>query len=136
MSLVKKVPKLSRQCAPGTAVSDALDLLLCENVVSFLVAVRRGLDDFFRQGGRRGLLVPGLFFQPVTQVLLVKAGLALAGLVLVGRPEARRIGREHLINKIGQSSLWQRCEGYVFTLKFFYQLFICHFIVPDMRYRF
>ena len=38
-------------------------------------------------------------FEVVAHILLIKRGLLTPGLVLIARPEARRIGREHLIGK-------------------------------------
>ena len=47
----------------------------------------------------RARLVPVERLELVAHELLVEARLALAGLVVVRRPEARRVGREHLVDE-------------------------------------
>lgn len=37
--------------------------------------------------------------QPVPQVLLVKAILVLANIIVIGWPETRRVRRQHFVNK-------------------------------------
>ena len=55
------------------------------------------LDDVRRDLRRRRQLVPAGRGGPVPRELLVEAGLAAAGLVGVGRPEAGGVGRADLV---------------------------------------
>ena len=56
-------------------------------------------NDIGRQGRRGAVLIPRRAFQPIPDELLVERRLASPGLVLVGRPEAGTVGREHLIDE-------------------------------------
>src|SRR5439155_8524230 len=55
-----------------------------------------------RLGGKvraGGLFVPIEGFEVIADVLLVETGLIAAGGVVVGRPEARGVGREHFVDE-------------------------------------
>ena len=57
-----------------------------------------------RPAARRGrLLVPADRLEVVAHELLVEARLRPAGLIAVGRPEARRVGRQHLVDQRSSS---------------------------------
>ena len=66
-------------------------------LVGLLVERARALDDVVGQRRRGRRLVPARPRRPVAHVLLVERRLAAAGLVGVGRPEARRVRRQHLV---------------------------------------
>src|SRR6185436_105282 len=60
-------------------------------------------DHFPGQGGRRGLPVPLPLplkaVEVVPQWLLIETGLSAARLILVGRPEARGVGGQDLVDQ-------------------------------------
>ncbi len=66
-------------------------------LVGLDVARAGALDDVVGQRRRRRALVPAGPRGPVAHELLVEARLPVTRLVAVGRPEARRVGREHLV---------------------------------------
>lgn len=70
-----------------------------QNAVGFEIFVLGGFDHLLGQGGRRRGLVPRLSGQPVAEVLLVEARLALARLIALGWPEAGGVGRQHFVDE-------------------------------------
>src|SRR2546427_2380783 len=59
-----------------------------------------GLASYLRGKGRCGrLLVPANFLQVITNVLLVERLLRPAGPILICRPQAGRVGSQHLIRQ-------------------------------------
>src|SRR5689334_8455954 len=87
---------------PAAALSE-LERTAGQASVGFEVALARRIDYLRRQLRRGRVAVPAagmaLDIEPVAQRLLVEAGLRLAGLVAVGRPEARAVGRHHLVDQ-------------------------------------
>src|SRR5688572_13155481 len=79
------------------AFQPRLERLAGDPLVGVDVQLARPRDHVVGQrgGGRR--LVPARAGRPVAHVLLVEARLTMPGLVAVGRPEARRVGGEHLV---------------------------------------
>src|ERR1700726_1732551 len=67
-------------------------------LICFPVFVPRSSDNFRRKSGPWGLLVPTDALEIIADILLVEGRLGIARRVLIARPEARRIGREGLIN--------------------------------------
>src|SRR6478752_1567779 len=67
------------------------------------IACRGGAHDLVRQRRRRSLAVPAtgapLTVEIIAQRLLVEARLRTAGRILLGRPEARAVRREHLVDE-------------------------------------
>src|SRR4051794_39321232 len=84
-------PSRSRPLQPGR------ERLAGEPLVRGHVALARLRHHVVRDGGRRRRLVPAGAGRPVAHVLLVEARLAAPDLVLVGRPEARRVRRADLV---------------------------------------
>src|SRR3954449_1592438 len=74
-----------------------VERLARDPLVGVDVALARPGDDVVGDRRRRWLLVPAGARRPVAHVLLVEARLRAADLVRVGRPEARRVGRQHLV---------------------------------------
>src|SRR3954468_14324728 len=70
-----------------------------ELFIRFEVSPLRSLDDVIRESRRWRGFVPGLSFQPVANVLLVKTRLIVPRLINVGWPETRAIRREDFINQ-------------------------------------
>ena len=70
-----------------------------EPFVRFDVLFARANNHIVGQCRRRAVFVPGGRFQPVADELLVERRLALARTVLIGRPEARAVGREHFVDQ-------------------------------------
>src|SRR3954452_19554958 len=66
-------------------------------LVGLDVELARAGDDVVRDRRRRRRLVPAARRGPVADVLLVEGRLPAAGLVAVGRPVARRVGRQDLV---------------------------------------
>jgi hypothetical protein len=56
-------------------------------------------DDFGWQFRRRAVLIPAAGGEPVADELFVERRLAAAGLVLIGRPEPRAVGRQHFVDE-------------------------------------
>src|SRR5476651_2631597 len=71
--------------------------------IGFEIALAGGVHDFRRQLRRRSIAVPSpgvaLDIEPVAQRLLVEAGLRLAWRISIERPEARAVGRHHLVDQ-------------------------------------
>src|SRR4029077_20645752 len=65
----------------------------------FTILAGGSFDDLARERRRRRRLVPGLSLQPVAHELLVEARRRCAGPIAVQRPEARGIGRQHLVHQ-------------------------------------
>ena len=84
---------------------DALDVLFPgkrlprQPLVGFDVLGAGLLDHVVGQIRRRAVLVPTGRLQPVADELLVERGLRPPGLVIVQRPEARAVGREHFVDQ-------------------------------------
>src|SRR6516225_10857234 len=74
-------------------------LLPAQALVGLNVLRARSLHDVDGQRRRRTVLVPSALLQPVAHELLVVGGLAAAGLVAVGGPEARAVGRQHFVDQ-------------------------------------
>src|SRR3954452_7133907 len=85
---------LARRSRP---LQPRLERLAGDALVGLAVEGAGALDHVVGQRGRGRRLVPTRARSPVAHVLLVERGLARARRVSVGRPEARRIGREHLV---------------------------------------
>src|SRR6201999_4472798 len=88
--------------SPGTASSlGALDpgaeRLAGDPLVGLDVLLGRLGDDVVGDRRRRRVAIPARRGGPVAHVLLVKAGLATAGLVMVSRPETRRVRRADFV---------------------------------------
>ena len=79
------------------ALQPRLERLAGDPLVGVDVQLARPCDHVVGERGRGRRLVPAGAGRPVAHVLLVEARLAVAGLVAVGRPEARRVGRQHLV---------------------------------------
>src|SRR6185312_8342590 len=79
------------------AVDPGAERLTGDPLVGLDVLLTRPRDDVAGDRRRRRIAVPAGPRGPVADVLLVKAGLAAPGLVLVGRPEARGIRRADLV---------------------------------------
>ena len=95
-----RIPALGRirtRALTPTALQPARERLAGELLVGGHVALaRRGHDVVGDRRRRRGL-VPARAGGPVAHVLLVERRLAVPDLVLVGGPEARRVGRADLV---------------------------------------
>src|SRR5437764_889320 len=68
-----------------------------DSLVRLAVERAGALYHVVGQRGRGGRLVPPGARRPIAHVLLVERRLRAARRVAVGRPEARRVGREHLV---------------------------------------
>src|SRR5580704_1703307 len=67
-------------------------------LVSFAIARARGCHHFRGQCWRGWLLVPADALEIIPHVLLIERGLRAPGLVFIGGPEARGIGRERFVD--------------------------------------
>src|SRR5687768_8923291 len=76
-----------------------LELAPGQQAEGFDVLLAGLLDHVIGQRRHRRLLVPLDVFEIVAHELFVEAGDAVAGRVRGPRPEARRIGREHLVDE-------------------------------------
>src|SRR5690349_5697167 len=74
-------------------------LLPRQPFVGFQILRARLGDHFARQRGAGRILVPVEGLEVIADELLVEAGLALAGFIFAGGPEARGIGRQHLVDQ-------------------------------------
>ena len=86
------------RCALKTVAPELIECMAGNALVRFPVFVSRAGDDVRRQRRSRRLLVPADPLEIVAHVLLVERRLRLAGSVLIGRPETRRIGRERFVD--------------------------------------
>src|SRR5437764_5480622 len=102
----RRIPILPRPCvlgwldfraSPATPPQPLVERLAGDALVRVHVELARASDHVLGQLGCRRRLVPTRARGPVAHVLLVEARLTVAGLVAVRRPEARRVGREHLV---------------------------------------
>src|SRR5439155_7767501 len=87
---------------PDTSLRSEAASLKCfarQPLVRLQIFVARPGDNFGRELGRRRRLVPLQCLEIIADELLVEAGLAAAGPVLIGRPETRRVGRQHFVNE-------------------------------------
>ncbi len=87
----------TRAVTPPAPLEPGAERLAGDPLVRLLVARPRALHDLVGQRRRGRRLVPARPGRPVAHELLVEARLAAARLVAVGRPEARRVGGEHLV---------------------------------------
>src|SRR5258706_13320024 len=80
----------------------SLQLCSGDAPIGIAIAFAGRVYDLGRQGRRRSLAIPLSLLLQVGQIiaqrLLVEAWLALARLIAVGRPEARRVGRQDLVD--------------------------------------
>src|SRR5450830_1336397 len=77
-----------------------LQLLARQAFDGFKVLGLGFFDDVGRQRRRRCGLAPGQCFQVVAHELLVERRRRDAGLIGIGRPEARGVGRQHFIHQV------------------------------------
>src|SRR5207253_3884843 len=85
-----------------------------QHMISLAVLVAGVRNDIGRQRGRGRLFVPADGFQIIAHVLLVERWLRTAGLISSTGPEARGIGREHLVGQdqlIANESELELCVG-------------------------
>src|SRR5215217_2781978 len=103
-------PSLCRPCAKGSrpvlsetemraVLSIDSKILSRQKLERFEVFVARVLHHVGGELGAGRFLVPGERLEPVAQVLLVEALLVAAFGVILGGPEARGVGREHLVDE-------------------------------------
>src|SRR4051794_30619185 len=85
---------LARRSRP---LQPRVERLAGDALVGLAVEGAGALDHVVGEGRRGRRLVPARARCPVAHVLLVEGGLARSGRVAVSRPEARRVGREHLV---------------------------------------
>src|SRR5881397_960005 len=81
------------------ALTVPVEPLAGDPFVGLPVGVFGPLDHAGRQLRRRWLVVPPARIEPVPDELLVERWLGRAGRVAIGRPEARRVRREHLVHQ-------------------------------------